>query len=42
MMKRGLYVNEQYGKKRKLQAIMACYMPAVYALLKKCVIKGGE
>lgn len=34
--------SEQYGKKRKLQAIMACYMPAVYALLKKCVIEGGE
>lgn len=34
--------SEQYGKRRKLQAIMACYMPALYALLKKCVIKDGE
>lgn len=34
--------SEQYGKKRKLQAIMACYIPALFALLKKCVIKNGE
>lgn len=34
--------SAQYGKGRKLQAIMACHMPAVYALLKNRVTKNGE
>lgn len=34
--------SAQYGKGRKQQAIMACYMPAVYAFLKNRVTKDGE
>ena len=34
--------STQYGKGRKLQAIMACHIPAVYTFLKNRVTKDGE
>ena len=34
--------STQYGKERKLQAIMACHIPAVYTFFKNRVTKDGE
>ena len=34
--------STQYGKGRKLQAIMACHIPAVYTFFKNRVTKDGE
>ena len=34
--------SEQYGKKKKTSGNHGMLYAAVYALLKKCVIKGGE